>query len=83
VIDWFELIATITAVCGFSFDEVSRMTLGQVTGYSKALPNVLPYINAFAEKPEKALTGDAARAVLGSLGVKEVGNVASNKRNLR
>jgi hypothetical protein len=72
------LIATLTAVCGFSLDEVSRMTFGQVSGFSKALPNILPYINAFAQKPEKAASGEAALAVLGSLGVRKADD-GSNK----
>ena len=65
------MIATLTAVCGFSLDEVSRMTFGQVSGFSKALPNILPYINAFAQKPEKAMSGDEALTVLSSLGVRK------------
>ena len=47
------------------------MTFGQVSGFSKALPNILPYINAFAQKPEKAMSGDEALTVLSSLGVRK------------
>tara|TARA_R110000824_G_scaffold89623_10_gene219587 strand:+ start:1805 stop:1954 length:150 start_codon:yes stop_codon:yes gene_type:complete len=47
------------------------MTLGQVFGFVKVLPDVLPYINAYAQKPEKTATGGAAINVLRSLGVKE------------
>jgi len=47
------------------------MTLGQVFGFVRVLPDVLPYINAYAQKPEKAATGQAAMNVLRCLGVKE------------
>lgn len=65
------MIGTLAAVFGFSYREVSSMTLGQVFGFVRVLPDVLPYINAYAQKPEKAATGEAAINVLRSLGVKE------------
>ena len=65
------MIGTLTAVLGFTFTEVSRMTFGQIAGFTKVLPDVLPYVNAFAEKPSKPITGDAAISVLRAMGVKE------------
>ena len=47
------------------------MTFGQIAGFTKVLPDVLPYVNAFAEKPSKPITGDAAISVLRAMGVKE------------
>jgi len=65
------LIATLTAVLGFSVSEVATMTIGQAIRYAQVLPNVLPYINPYASKPEKKLTGEAATAALRAFGVKE------------
>tara|TARA_R110002051_G_scaffold292121_1_gene356763 strand:- start:628 stop:750 length:123 start_codon:yes stop_codon:yes gene_type:complete len=36
----------------------------------RAVPDLMPLVNAFYEKPKKKLTGDAAVAALAVLGVK-------------
>tara|TARA_R110000824_G_C15148942_1_gene670798 strand:- start:41 stop:244 length:204 start_codon:yes stop_codon:yes gene_type:complete len=64
------LIATLTAVLGFSLFEVSRMTIGQAIEYTRVMPDVLPYINPYAKRPEKPLEGDAAVLALRTLGIK-------------
>lgn len=47
------------------------MTIGQAIRYAQVLPNVLPYINPYASKPEKKLTGESAIAALRTFGVKD------------
>lgn len=58
-------------VFGFSFVEAGNLTIGQLNGYFAKVPYMLPYINAFAERPKEKLTGDAALAVLGVMGVEK------------
>lgn len=64
------ILGMLCAVCGFTQSEVRSMTMGQVIRYMRAVPDLMPLVNAFYEKPKKKLTGDAAVAALAVLGVK-------------
>ena len=46
------------------------MTMGQVIRYMRAVPDLMPLVNAFYEKPKKKLTGDDAVAALSVLGIR-------------
>ena len=64
------ILGMLCAVCGFTQSEVRSMTMGQVVRYMRAVPDLMPLVNAFYEKPKKKLTGDAAVVALSALGIK-------------
>ncbi len=59
------------AVFGFSHVEVGELTMRQMSDYYQQVPNVLPLINAFAQRPEVGVSGDAAIVALRSIGISE------------
>jgi hypothetical protein len=67
------IFGMLCGVCGFTQSEIGSMTMGQVIRYMRAIPELMPLVNAFYEKPKKELTGSAAIAALGAMGIKREG----------
>jgi hypothetical protein len=64
------VLATLCKVCGFTFTEVTSLTMGQVVRYMRAIPTLMPLTNSFAKTPDKPLKGNAAVTALHALGLK-------------
>jgi hypothetical protein len=56
---------------GMTYAEACQLTLGQVVRYTRIIPELMPFINPFAEAPEKPLTGAEAIEALRLMGVEK------------